>query len=77
MRDAVIHLHLAPVLFSHYGLNYGERRSPTGLPETSGQHMTDAYGAPGAQGYDTSGPTTDEAMTRSEERIPARSPRWR
>ncbi len=24
---------------------------------------------PGAQGYDTSGPTTDEAMTRSEERM--------
>jgi uncharacterized protein (TIGR02271 family) len=27
------------------------------------------YGAPGAQGHDTSGPTTDEAMTRSEERM--------
>ena len=56
-------------LFSHYGLGYGEWRSPAGLPETSGQHMTDAYGAPGAQGYDTSGPATDEAMTRSEERM--------
>ena len=56
-------------LFSYYGLGYGEWPSPTGLPETSGQHMTDAYGAPGAQGYDTSGPATDEAMTRSEERM--------
>ena len=56
-------------LFSHYGLSYGEWRSPTGLPETSGQSMTDAYGAPGEQGYDTSGPTTDDAMTRSEERM--------
>ena len=56
-------------LFSHYGLSYGEWRSPTGLPETSGQSMTDAYRAPGAQGYDTSGPTTDDAMTRSEERM--------
>ena len=56
-------------LFSHYGLSYGEWRSPTGLPETSGHSMTDAYGAPGAQGYDTSGPATDEAMTRSEERM--------
>ena len=56
-------------LFSHYGLSYAEWRSPTGLPETSGQHMTDAYGAPGAPDYDTSGPTTDEAMTRSEERM--------
>ena len=56
-------------LFSYYGLGYGEWRSPTGLPETSGQSMTDAYGAPGAQGNDTSGPTTDEAMTRSEEQL--------
>ena len=56
-------------LFSHYGLGYGEWRSPGSLPETSGQ-TADAYGAPGAQGYDTSGPpTTDEAMTRSEERM--------
>jgi uncharacterized protein (TIGR02271 family) len=31
--------------------------------------MKDSYGAPGAPGYDTSGPTTDEAMTRSEERM--------
>ena len=56
-------------LFSYYGLGYGERRSPTGLPETSGQATTGGYDAPGAQGYDTSGPTTDEAMTRSEERM--------
>jgi uncharacterized protein (TIGR02271 family) len=55
-------------LYSHYGLGYGEWRSPGGPPETSGQ-TADAYGAPGAQGYDTSGPTTDEAMTRSEERM--------
>jgi len=56
-------------LFSHYGLGYGEWPSPTALPEISGQSMTDAYGAPGAQGYGTSGPATDEAMTRSEERM--------
>ncbi len=56
-------------LFSHYGLGYSERRSPTGLPETSEQTVADAYSAPGAQGYDTSGPTTDDAMTRSEERL--------
>ena len=56
-------------LFSHYGLGYGEWRSPTGLPETSGQATADAYSAPGAEGYDTSGPTTDDAMTRSEERM--------
>jgi uncharacterized protein (TIGR02271 family) len=40
-------------LFSYYGLGYGEWRSP----------------APGARGYDTSRPATDEAMTRSEERM--------
>ena len=40
-------------LFSYYGLGYGEWGSP----------------APGARGYDTSRPTTDEAMTRSEERM--------
>lgn len=56
-------------LFSYYGLGYGERRSPTGLPETAGQGTAGGYGAPGAQGYDTSGPVTDEAMTRSEERM--------
>src|SRR5512142_1876299 len=49
-------------LFSHYGLGYSERRSPTGLPETSEQAIADAHSAPGAQGYDTSGPATDEAM---------------
>jgi uncharacterized protein (TIGR02271 family) len=52
-------------LYSYYGLGYGER---SGLPET-GQATAEAYGAPGAQGYGTSGPTTDEAMTRSEERM--------
>ena len=56
-------------LFSHYGLGYSEWRSTGGLPETSGQATADAYSAPGAQGYDTSGPTTDDAMTRSEERM--------
>jgi len=56
-------------LFSHYGLGYSERRSPTGLPETSEQAIADAHSAPGAQDYDTSGPTTDDAMTRSEERL--------
>ncbi len=56
-------------LFGHYGLGYSERRSPTGLPETSGQPSADTFTGPTAQGYDTSGPTTDDAMTRSEERM--------
>jgi uncharacterized protein (TIGR02271 family) len=44
-------------LYSHYGMSYGERRSDSGLPEG------------GAVGHDTSGPTTDDAMTRSEEEL--------
>jgi uncharacterized protein (TIGR02271 family) len=56
-------------LFSYYGLGYGQWSSRAGLSEASGQATAGGYGAPGAQGYDTSGPTTDEAMTRSEERM--------
>ena len=51
-------------LYSHYGMNYSERRSDSGLPEGA------ATGR-GRQpvGHDTSGPTTDDAMTRSEEEL--------
>jgi uncharacterized protein (TIGR02271 family) len=49
-------------LYDHYGLNYSEHRSDSGLPAGNG--------AGGEQvGRDTSGPTTDEAMTRSEEEL--------
>ena len=48
-------------LYSHYGLDYGESRSDSGLPEGGG----DA----GGPGRDTSGPNTDDAMTRSEEEV--------
>jgi uncharacterized protein (TIGR02271 family) len=50
-------------LYRHYGIEYGESRSDTGLPE--GQADTGRE----AVGHDTSGPTTDDAMTRSEEEI--------
>jgi uncharacterized protein (TIGR02271 family) len=40
-------------LYAHYRLAYGESRSDSGLP----------------QGHDTSGPTTHDAMTRSEEEL--------
>jgi uncharacterized protein (TIGR02271 family) len=46
-------------LYAHYGLDYGEARSESGLPEG---------GAPPV-GEDISGPTTDNAMTRSEEEL--------
>jgi uncharacterized protein (TIGR02271 family) len=50
-------------LYRHYGLNHSEAPSDSGLPtgrETSGRAPV---------GRDTSGPTTDEAMTRSEEEL--------
>jgi uncharacterized protein (TIGR02271 family) len=49
-------------LYRHYGLDYSESRSDSGLPEG-----TSARG----DGHDTSGPNTDDAMTRSEERVRA------
>jgi uncharacterized protein (TIGR02271 family) len=65
-------------LFDHYGVDYGgdtatarTQDTPTGGDtgreqgagtETSGEHE-------GAVGHDTSGPTTDQAMTRSEEEL--------
>jgi uncharacterized protein (TIGR02271 family) len=69
-------------LYRHYGLAYGESRSGSGLPEgdagTRGDidldrdrdRDIDMEGdARGTVGHDVSGPTTDEAMTRSEEEL--------
>ena len=50
-------------LYSHYGLDYSEARSDSGLPQGNGGQKTDTVGR------DTSGPTTDDAMTRSEEEL--------
>ena len=47
-------------LYSHYGLDYSDARSDSGLPQGQGRE---------AVGHDTSGPTTDDAMTRSEEEL--------
>jgi hypothetical protein len=44
-------------LYRHYGLDYSEHRSDSGLPA----------GTDDTVGRDVSGPTTDDAMTRSEE----------
>ena len=62
-------------LYSHYGLDYGESHSDSGLPE-GGQRDADYRetrdaDSAGTVGHDTSGPTTDDAMTRSEERVRA------
>ncbi|MCW2996229.1 MAG: uncharacterized protein JWQ18_3724 [Conexibacter sp.] len=51
-------------LYAHYGYEYSERRSDSGLPAGG----TDRA-AGGTVGHDTSGPTTDDAMTRSEEEL--------
>src|SRR3954452_5585988 len=64
-------------LYRHYGLDYSESRSDSGLPEggagagvdTTGTTGTTSNQEAGTVGHDTSGPTTDQAMTRSEEEL--------
>ena len=53
-------------LYSHYGIAYDESRSDSGLPEGGASGDRDEQGT---VGHDTSGPTTDDAMTRSEEEL--------
>jgi uncharacterized protein (TIGR02271 family) len=50
-------------LYRHYGLEYSEAPSDSGLPTGTTRTAGDAVGR------DTSGPTTDNAMTRSEEEL--------
>jgi uncharacterized protein (TIGR02271 family) len=66
-------------LYQHYGLPYSEERSDSGLPDGGRRDVArdvDARGGDvqvdadrGTVGHDTSGPTTDDAMTRSEEEL--------
>jgi uncharacterized protein (TIGR02271 family) len=65
-------------LYRHYGMDYSENRSDSGLPQGGGRFDSgmDATGMSerdtmdrGTVGHDTSGPTTDDAMTRSEEEL--------
>ena len=59
-------------LYSHYGIDYDESRSDSGLPEggaSNGGQRRDRVDDAGTVGHDTSGPTTDDAMTRSEEEL--------
>lgn len=53
-------------LYEHYEMTYSERSSDSGLPEGGTSDTSDTSGI---VGHDTSGPTTDDAMTRSEERL--------
>jgi uncharacterized protein (TIGR02271 family) len=48
-------------LYRHYGMAYSESRSGSGLPDGPAGRDT--------VGHDVSGPTTDDAMTRSEEEL--------
>lgn len=60
-------------LYEHYGLTYSERSSDTGLPASGTAGTAATTGAAGTHehsvGHDTSGPNTDDAMTRSEEHL--------
>ena len=60
-------------LYRHYGLDYSEAPSDSGLAtghDTADLDATDRENTGrGAVGHDTSGPTTDDAMTRSEEEL--------
>jgi uncharacterized protein (TIGR02271 family) len=53
-------------LYRHYGLEYSESRSDTGLAEGG---AGSGVGNGESRGRDVSGPTTDDAMTRSEEEL--------
>src|SRR3954452_11720314 len=55
-------------LYRHYGLDYSESRSDTGLADGTAGDPT-PQGSPGVVGNDVSGPETDHAMTRSEEEL--------
>ena len=52
-------------LYDYYGLSYSQQSSDSGLPQAD----TDPSDRGRPEGYDTSGPTTDDAMTRSEEEL--------
>ena len=59
-------------LYRHYGLEYSEHRSDSGLPagerDRDGDDVYDEV-EDRTVGRDTAGPTTDDAMTRSEEEL--------
>jgi uncharacterized protein (TIGR02271 family) len=55
-------------LYRHYGLTGGPSAPTSGAP-TSNRGRTDRVDEAGIVGHDTSGPTTDNAMTRSEEQL--------
>jgi uncharacterized protein (TIGR02271 family) len=69
--------HLSPTeeqeLYRYYGLGGTSTTTETtgmaGTQSTTGMATSDTTNTHGTVGHDTSGPTTDDAMTRSEERM--------
>ena len=65
--------HLEPTeedrLYGHYGLSGGGRTDATAGRDADDREADYADTNRGTVGHDTSGPTTDDAMTRSEERL--------
>jgi uncharacterized protein (TIGR02271 family) len=68
--------HLDPAeeaaLYRYYGMGGGEVGTDASTQESGAWFQE---GREGQEGYDTSGPTTDDAMTRSEERLRAATER--
>jgi uncharacterized protein (TIGR02271 family) len=69
--------HLSPEdeqrLYEYYGLDYDDRSAGLGYDQSGDlgydRSVGDRDDVDGTVGHDTSGPTTDDAMTRSEERL--------
>jgi len=55
-------------LYRHYGLEYSESQSETGYADTT-TGTSGGVDVDRSAGHDTSGPDTDDAMTRSEEQL--------
>jgi uncharacterized protein (TIGR02271 family) len=58
-------------LYEYYGMGYDSGYTDTTTTTTTSGHADTATTGTGVrpEGYDTSGPTTDDAMTRSEEQV--------
>ena len=60
-------------LYEHYGRDFGDfdydSDDARGMRTGTDREMRTSEDAPGTVGHDTSGPTTDDAMTRSEEEL--------
>ena len=65
--DAAISAGDEDELYRHYGV--AGDRCPTAVDAPAAGERRDLTGTAGVQGRDTSGPTTDTAMTRSEEKL--------